>query len=240
MANESLIQVPSNVEEPLVLQRFLLRLVEELDILLGKRGASTDNQYVAQKELIAAGTALAEVIATAEGNLAEATALLEQVLENVSLSLQGDIDAINEEQAVQNTNIDKLTNFSWFRPFTLTFQGRNTNGAATLNLEYNIASGNRTAVGVYEFALTNTARSGVDLLQYTQQLSSFIIADSATSEAYYIKVAVTDVVLGTFTVSVFAVELGAGSKLKYTPYDPLSTDRVSIVGMYTPPGLALP
>ena len=38
MTNQSLIAVPPNVTEPVVLQRFILRLVEELDILLGFRG----------------------------------------------------------------------------------------------------------------------------------------------------------------------------------------------------------
>lgn len=57
MANESIIQVPPDVAEPLVLQRFLLRLVEKLDIVLGAR-EGTDSQYVAQKELLAAADEL--------------------------------------------------------------------------------------------------------------------------------------------------------------------------------------
>src|SRR6188768_961348 len=36
--NETLIQVPSTLEEPLALRKFLLQLVEKLDIILGYRG----------------------------------------------------------------------------------------------------------------------------------------------------------------------------------------------------------
>lgn len=38
MANQTLVQVPPNVGEVEVLKRFLRRLVEELDIVLGNRG----------------------------------------------------------------------------------------------------------------------------------------------------------------------------------------------------------
>jgi len=39
MANESLIQIPPNVAEPIVLQRVLLRVVEQIDLITGARGA---------------------------------------------------------------------------------------------------------------------------------------------------------------------------------------------------------
>lgn len=64
MINESLFQVPASVEDPDVLKRFLDRLVERLDIVLGYRG---DNPYAATTDLTTAVDALtqeAEQIAT--------------------------------------------------------------------------------------------------------------------------------------------------------------------------------
>lgn len=64
MINESLFQVPASVEDPDVLKRFLDRLVERLDIVLGYRG---DNPYAATSDLTTAVGVLtqeAEQIAT--------------------------------------------------------------------------------------------------------------------------------------------------------------------------------
>ena len=38
MANETIAQVPTDVTDPVILKRFLSRLVERLDITLGFRG----------------------------------------------------------------------------------------------------------------------------------------------------------------------------------------------------------
>lgn len=77
MINESLFQVPASVEDPDVLKRFLDRLVERLDIVLGYRG---DNPYAATSDLTTAVAALtqeAEQIAT---KLVEETESLNQQL----------------------------------------------------------------------------------------------------------------------------------------------------------------
>ena len=54
MANQSLVSVPPNVENPRVLQRFLTRLVERLDVVLGNRA---DEGYVSQEQLVAQAAA---------------------------------------------------------------------------------------------------------------------------------------------------------------------------------------
>jgi len=240
MSNESIIQVPPNVDEPIVLQRFLLRLVEELDILLGKRASATNDEYVAQRDLIAIGVELTDAIALAKEQLDAATLLLEEAADNARTDLDEELENIQNEQVQQNTRLDALDNFAWLRAFTMGFQGRSTNGAVTFNIEYNIASGSRTAVGVYEFELTSIVNSGVNILDYTQQITSFSIADSAVSEDYSVQFEMISAALGTFRIKVFAVEQGAGNKLQYTAQDPLNTDNVNVFGMFTPPGLAVP
>ena len=41
MANKTITQVPIDIENPIVLKRFLSKLVEQLDIILGNRGTSS-------------------------------------------------------------------------------------------------------------------------------------------------------------------------------------------------------
>lgn len=240
MTNESLIQVPSNVEEPLVLQRFLLRLVEELDIVLGKRAASTDDQYVAQKELVAIGTSLTTAIESAQIALEETLLEIEAARADSSSEVESRLDDLEVSQLNQDGQLSVLENISWIRPFTVTFEGRSTNGPVTTSIEYNLASGERIAAGVYEFTLDSKTYQGNDLLARTQYAASWNIAASATSEAYMVKMEITSVATGVFQVSIFAVIQGLGTTIEYAPYDPLSSDTINIMGMYTPVGATNP
>lgn len=96
--NESIVAIPPNVEEPLVLKRFLQRLIEELDQVLGFRG---DNPLVRQSELNTATTSVtnqaqttlagvAELLATLEAQVQELTA----AVEDGSTGVQDQIDSI--------------------------------------------------------------------------------------------------------------------------------------------------
>ena len=240
MTNESLIQVPSNVEEPLVLQRFLLRLVEELDIVLGKRAAATDDQYVAQKELVAIGTSLTQAIESAQATLTETLEEIEAARADSSSEVESRLDDLEVSQLNQDGQLSVLENISWIRPFTVTFEGRSTNGPVTTSIEYNLASGERIAAGVYEFTLDSKTYQGNDLLDRAQYAASWNIAASATSEAYMVKMEITSVATGVFQVSIFAVIQVLGTTIEYAPYDPLSSDTINIMGMYTPVGATNP
>lgn len=96
--NESIVAIPPNVEEPLVLKRFLQRLIEELDQVLGFRG---DNPLVRQAELNTATTSVtnqtqttlagvAELLTTLEAQVQELTA----AVEDGSTGVQDQIDSI--------------------------------------------------------------------------------------------------------------------------------------------------
>jgi len=50
MANQSIISLPPDIEDPVVLKRFLARLVEQLDIVFGNK-AGPQRQYVDQAQL---------------------------------------------------------------------------------------------------------------------------------------------------------------------------------------------
>jgi len=50
MANQSIISLPPDIEDPVVLKRFLARLVEQLDIVFGNK-SGPQRQYVDQAQL---------------------------------------------------------------------------------------------------------------------------------------------------------------------------------------------
>lgn len=77
MINESLFQVPASVEDPDVLKRFLDRLVERLDIVLGYRG---DNPYAATSDLTIAVDALTQEADQIATKLVEETESLNEQL----------------------------------------------------------------------------------------------------------------------------------------------------------------
>ena len=79
MINESLFQVPASVEDPDVLKRFLDRLVERLDIVLGYRG---DNPYAATSDL------------------ENAVSTLSQAAEELAVAVEGEVESLNSQLAV--------------------------------------------------------------------------------------------------------------------------------------------
>ena len=123
MANQSLVSVPPNVTEPVVLQRFLSRLVEQLDIVLGNRAGPTD-EYVSQEQLLASAKELTRELENARdvlqqtitqvGNLSE-EALLELTERITSVEAKNTeqdsrITAVENVNNTQNTRLDDLEN----------------------------------------------------------------------------------------------------------------------------------
>ena len=91
MANESLISVPPDLEDPIVLRRFLARLVEQLDIVLGNRAGPT-KQYADQKEL------------------AKVSKELISLIEKAKIALEQSINLTNETQAEITSETDQRLN----------------------------------------------------------------------------------------------------------------------------------
>ena len=90
MGNQSVVAVPPNIEDTTVLRRFLSRLVEDLDIVLGNRASS---EYVVQSDLRRDAEELRVSIDEARVTLEEARAKLEDVLINID----DDISEIKSE-----------------------------------------------------------------------------------------------------------------------------------------------
>ena len=85
MANQSLVSIPPDLEDPIVLRRFLARLVEQLDIVLGNR-AGPSQQYIDQSQLLSVNNELILAI------------------EKAKIALEQSIDLTNETRAAANTD----------------------------------------------------------------------------------------------------------------------------------------
>jgi len=205
MANQTLIQVPTNVGEPEELQRFLQHLIEELDIVLGYRG---DKQYASQEDLSTVVTQLQASVTTLQEEIG---------------NLQEFADA---QEEARDDLFDRMLELSWMKACVVRFEGRNTNGSVTMAKGYNIASGTRTAVGVYEFTLAQGTFAGLDISD-----NMFPSIDFDTAGLTHTYTAVMHIVSTTvFEVYIF----NAG-----VAYDPVSPEEVYYAGLLNIDG-ALP
>ena len=99
MSNESIASIPADVSDPQVLRRFLLHLVEELDLVLGFRG---DDSLVRQSEL---ATTVEGIANSADVTLASVSEGLVQLQEEFALHEAGNDDTVEQLQS----QIDALT-----------------------------------------------------------------------------------------------------------------------------------
>jgi len=107
MANESLISVPPDLEDPIVLRRFLARLVEQLDIVLGNRAGPT-KQYTDQEELAEVSKELTNALALAVTELETALALVNELTEEEASALTNRVAAVEEKNSQQDTRLDDI------------------------------------------------------------------------------------------------------------------------------------
>lgn len=163
--NESLIQVPLELAEPLQLRKFLLQLVERLDVVLGFRG---QDSYVTKTELQSSGKVSGDLPAAVK----EITTDLATVQKDI-VDLQSE-----QEELADSFNNAQSQNF-------------NTIVLAPAYNDFNY-SGYATLKGYYEFTalgseITNPP-AGADIVPattYTVLIHSYINSGGgATTEAY--------------------------------------------------------
>ena len=232
MTNQTIIQVPPNVAEPIVLKRFLLRLVEELDIVLGNRGASTDEQYVAQKELIEASNSLVERSTELREQLEAATQLLADVTRD-------ELDDVDAQLAALDSLTSELLRYTYYRSVMARFSGATTNGPVSDVFSDNVETITRVAPGVYHLVLTRPyygdVADDIKFLDRTQFHTAYKITDNTVSDVFQINVTTTGI--DTVVMSIFSVKadviVSPTDDLILTPYDPIAPDFVDISGLYT-------
>lgn len=97
MANESIISIPPDLDDVVVLRRVLGKIVESLDIVVGTR-ANADKQYATQKSFNAAVAALKKATAeVAESVKSEKKAITldQQTLQGALIAIGTNLDSIN-------------------------------------------------------------------------------------------------------------------------------------------------
>lgn len=107
MANESIIAVPPNINEPIVLQRFLTRLVEQLDIVLGNR-AGPNKQYTSQEQLLIESDKLSKLLEDASNSLEAAIQQVDSLSNEAILTLTERIIIIEAKDVEQDNRLDAI------------------------------------------------------------------------------------------------------------------------------------
>jgi len=169
--NETLIQVPSELTEPLQLRKFLLQLVERLDIILGFRG---QDPYITRTDLQSS----AEVLANLPAIISEITSAVTEA--------QKDISGLQSAQENISDSFENAQNLSFTTtPLGVAYNDFNYTGYATLK-----GYSQFTALGS---AITNPpAGAGlVGATSYTFLIHSYINSGGGATTEVYITSATT-------------------------------------------------
>lgn len=169
--NETLIQVPAELAEPLQLRKFLLQLIERLDIVLGFRG---QDPYLTKTDLQSSAEILSNLPAT---------------IANINSSIATAEKNIVYLQSEQENLVSLLENLQSTSFTTATL------GAAYNDFNY---TGYATLKGYYEFtalgsAITN-APPGAGLVgatSYTVLIHSYLNSGGGAATEVYITSATT-------------------------------------------------
>ena len=145
MANQTRIAVPASIKG--AERIFMQAIVEQLDIAIGARGG---DGYVAQSELASTQAAITSTLDSIVSSLAQQTTGLAAELKALTNTIT---DALDRELELY-----------WLKGWDLKFIGRATNGAVTFTSNYNITSGERLSVGLYEFTLADTTMFSLTIL----------------------------------------------------------------------------
>lgn len=105
--NAARIQVPPNLQDPLVLRRFLTALLERIDVVFGYRG---DAGYVATNQLNATSDSLLAELAQSNSQLAAAiTAAANQAYEDSIAYAQANFTNNPEQPAIADLSYSAVT-----------------------------------------------------------------------------------------------------------------------------------
>ena len=107
MPNQSSIAIPPNVDEPVVLRRFLQRLVEQVDVIQGNRAGETA-KYVSQQELVELTQNLLTEISIAKDSLDFLLSTLEDLSRTEASELGARINVLEEAVAALQTESNNL------------------------------------------------------------------------------------------------------------------------------------
>lgn len=236
MANESFIAVPANVEDPVILRRFLLRLVEQVDIAFGNRGGE-DTSYVEQRALIESADSLSAAITLAQNTLDDAIKALEDTLGNDTQEILQQLESLSNDLENLTDRVLLVENSKATKGFMVDFTVDALNTVIT-GTEYNTQNGTRVGAGHYRFDLVRATYNSVNVKDNTVVTVSLQAAVSTNSEAYVVEYVPT-ATAGKFDVLVYELVL-SGTKIVRQAYDIQPGDTISLAGIFNAPGSSLP
>lgn len=234
MANQSFLSVPPNVEDPVVLRRFLSRMLEQLDIATGNRGG--DSLYSEQQALIESAESLSNQLAQAQSRLDQAIQSLSQVLNEDYEDVIGQLNGLNNTLQQAQTDISALEEYTAIKGFVVRFSVDALN-ALVYDTDYNIntSTSSRTAAGVYQFNLSQNTYFGQDVLPNC----SFTVATKIAANAYVVEPEFT-ATTGQFELKVYELTISGTNVIERQPYDLQVGDVIHVTGLFNLPGSNLP
>lgn len=236
MANESLISVPPNVEDPRVLQRFLTRLVEQLDIILGRRvGVSTE--YVDQAQLQKRVNELLQFIDDATVLIEQNIEELDNLLSDAAQKLKQDLQQLESGLAALTLLVDSLESYAHVKGAILEFTVDGSNNIV-FGETYNVASGVRVGVGLYEFVLSQSTFFGADVVTKSIPTIAEVIAPNINSQAY--RVTFIRVSASTFRLQVQELVYTTLTLIQANAYDIVPGDKIFMSLLFNRPSAGLP
>lgn len=136
----------------------------------------------------------------------------------IRTSFQGG-NAIDQAINQSEKNQADLIQFIAFKALFVEFQGSSTLGPVPIIGDtYNLASLERTGVGVYVATATQLTAYGYNLFDNAVVSLEFLFSASANTEVFTVKS--FQVADGVFNIFVNEVTKGVGDNLVETPYDP--------------------
>lgn len=234
MANQSFIAVPPNLEDAVVLRRFLSKLVEQVDVIAGNRA---DAAYVEETSLLTAANVLKTQLETATEGLTAALEALELLDETTVEDILQQIQAEREKNVDQDDRLDNLQQLAAIKGCVYKFTVDALGDQVPL-VNFNVVSNSHPAIGEYEIELDTKTFEGVDVVTNSVASSSYRIAASVNTSLFRVRV-VPQVATGFLRILVDEVA-ATGANLGYTPYNLAINDVVEVTLILTLPGATLP
>jgi len=233
MSNESLIAIPPDVTDPILLRRTLSHIVEQLDVVLGNR-ASGANTYVDQAQLVTSAEEIASLLQSATDALQSALDDLEEVSEGGLAELEDRVEVLENTAGLLQGQIDNIKNAMVIKGAMLSFTVDGL-GDPVINLNYNIDTVVHTSTGVYTVNIDELDFEGYDVLENSVATIAWVIAPDTLSEVFTVTVTLT-ATPGEFVLTIKEQIVGAGSKLEWVLYDLAVDDIVEASLLMTLPG----
>jgi len=185
MVNQSLISLPPNLGDEVVLRRTLSAIIEVLDIAVGNKQGK-NSLFTEQQKLLDQTLSITK-------QLDAASKVLEEVVVNSS-------DSSVSDKATES--IENILSNAFYSSFGAEFVGRTDNGPVTLNKSRNASNAERVSQGVYTFA-SSTALSSSSYFVSNDTVKVDIISSNSIQISVYRNGALFDPIFNVAVVGLY-------------------------------------